>query len=98
MTEQRYVAHGLVEADGRLLLLQRREGRYLGGYWDIPGGTVEPDESPAGPQCGSASRGPATGAGSGVSSATSRTWTPADATSTSTRSPTAYASSLNPTS
>jgi 8-oxo-dGTP diphosphatase len=47
MTEQRYVAHGLVEADGRILLLQRREGRYLGGFWDIPGGTVEPGETPA---------------------------------------------------
>lgn len=45
--EQRYVAHGLVEVDGRFLVLQRAEGRYLGGYWDIPGGTVEDGESPA---------------------------------------------------
>lgn len=47
MTEQRYVAHGLVEVDGRFLFLQRGQGRYLGGYWDIPGGTVEAGESPA---------------------------------------------------
>jgi 8-oxo-dGTP pyrophosphatase MutT (NUDIX family) len=40
VTEQRYVAHGLIETGGRFLLLQRGEGRYLGGYWDIPGGTV----------------------------------------------------------
>lgn len=47
MTEQRYVAHGLVEMNGRYLFLQRGECRYLGGYWDIPGGTVEIGESPA---------------------------------------------------
>lgn len=46
MTEQRYVAHGLVAFEDRVLLLQRRQGRYLGEYWDIPGGTVEADESP----------------------------------------------------
>ncbi|MBJ7529941.1 MAG: NUDIX domain-containing protein [Nocardioides sp.] len=43
----RFVAHGLVERGGRYLLLRRREGRYLGGQWDVPGGTVEPGESPA---------------------------------------------------
>lgn len=43
----RLVAHGLVERSGRYLLLRRREGRYLGGQWDVPGGTVEPGESPA---------------------------------------------------
>lgn len=47
MTEQRYIAHGLVEVDGRYLFLQRGEGRYLGGHWDIPGGTVEEGETPA---------------------------------------------------
>lgn len=45
--EQRYVAHGLVMAANLVLLLQRGEGRYLGEYWDIPGGTVETGESPA---------------------------------------------------
>lgn len=47
MTVQRFVAHGLLAVDSRYLFLQRREGRYLGGYWDIPGGTVEVDETPA---------------------------------------------------
>lgn len=45
MTEQRYVAHGLVGVGDRFLLLQRSKGRYLGEHWDIPGGTVEPGES-----------------------------------------------------
>ncbi|MHB8187181.1 MAG: NUDIX domain-containing protein [Dermatophilaceae bacterium] len=46
MTVQRYIAHGLVEVEGRYLFLQRGDGRYLGGCWDIPGGTVEEGESP----------------------------------------------------
>jgi 8-oxo-dGTP diphosphatase len=47
-TEQdRYVAHGLIEHEGKYLVLRRRDGRYLGGQWDIPGGTVEAGESPA---------------------------------------------------
>ncbi|MGP4014564.1 NUDIX hydrolase [Saccharopolyspora sp. 5N708] len=44
--EDRYVAHSWVERNGKLLLLRRRVGRYLGGRWDIPGGTVEPGEQP----------------------------------------------------
>ena len=40
-----YVAHGLVSNDSSYLFLRRRAGRYLGGQWDIPGGTVEKDES-----------------------------------------------------
>ena len=43
----RYVAHGLVRRDETYLFLRRRDGRYLGGLWDIPGGTVEPGETPA---------------------------------------------------
>ena len=46
-TRDRYVAHGLVEQRGAYLILRRRDGRYLGGQWDIPGGTVEVGESPA---------------------------------------------------
>jgi len=44
--ERRYIAHGLLIRNGSLLLLHRKEGRYLGGYWDIPGGTVEDKEAP----------------------------------------------------
>lgn len=43
----RFVAHGLVQRGDAYLFLRRRDGRYLGGQWDIPGGTVEPGESPA---------------------------------------------------
>lgn len=42
-----YVAHGLVSVDSSYLFLRRRDGRYLGGQWDIPGGTVEYGETPA---------------------------------------------------
>jgi 8-oxo-dGTP diphosphatase len=41
-----YVSHGVLLHEGAVLLLHRREGRYLGGMWDIPGGTVEPGETP----------------------------------------------------
>lgn len=40
------IAHGLLINDRCILLLKRASGRYLGGQWDIPGGTVEPDETP----------------------------------------------------
>ena len=46
VVEHRFVAHGLVELGGKVLLLRRREGLYIGGQWDIPGGTVEPGETP----------------------------------------------------
>ena len=45
MVEHRYVAHGVVSVGDRVLLLRRRDGRYLGGQWDIPGGSVEPGET-----------------------------------------------------
>ena len=44
---QRFVAHGLIEHDGTYLVLRRRDGRYLGDQWDIPGGTVDTGETPA---------------------------------------------------
>ncbi|HEX8971612.1 NUDIX hydrolase [Oryzihumus sp.] len=47
VSKDRYVAHGLVRRGERFLLLRRRDGRYLGGQWDVPGGTVEPGETPA---------------------------------------------------
>lgn len=46
MLEHRWVAHGVVRVGDRVLLLRRRDGRYLGGQWDVPGGTVEPGETP----------------------------------------------------
>lgn len=45
--KQRFIAHGLLERDGCYLVLRRRGGRYLGGQWDIPGGSVEAGETTA---------------------------------------------------
>jgi 8-oxo-dGTP diphosphatase len=39
-------ACALVDADGRILLAQRPEGKSLAGLWEFPGGKVEPGESP----------------------------------------------------
>jgi len=40
------VACALVDADGRVLLTQRPEGKKLAGLWEFPGGKVEPGETP----------------------------------------------------
>lgn len=40
------VAVALVDADGRVLLAQRPEGKQLAGLWEFPGGKVEPGERP----------------------------------------------------
>ena len=39
-------ACALVDADGRVLLAQRPEGKQLAGLWEFPGGKVEPGETP----------------------------------------------------
>lgn len=39
-------AVALVDADGRVLLAQRPEGKSLAGMWEFPGGKVEPGETP----------------------------------------------------
>ena len=39
-------ACALVDADGRVLLAQRPEGKTLAGLWEFPGGKVEPGETP----------------------------------------------------
>lgn len=36
----------LIDADGRILLAQRPEGKSMAGLWEFPGGKVEPGESP----------------------------------------------------
>ena len=48
MSQNRYVAHGLISNGSAYLFLRRRNGRYLGGQWDIPGGTVEDGETSEG--------------------------------------------------
>jgi 8-oxo-dGTP diphosphatase len=40
------VACALVDADRRVLLAQRPEGKKLAGMWEFPGGKVEPGETP----------------------------------------------------
>lgn len=40
------VACALVDADGRVLIAQRPEGKQLAGLWEFPGGKIEPGETP----------------------------------------------------
>ena len=40
------VACALVDADGRVLIAQRPEGKALAGLWEFPGGKLEPGERP----------------------------------------------------
>ncbi len=39
-------AVALIDADGRVLLAQRPEGKSMAGLWEFPGGKIEPGESP----------------------------------------------------
>jgi 8-oxo-dGTP diphosphatase len=39
-------ACALVDADGRVLIAQRPQGKPLAGLWEFPGGKVEPGETP----------------------------------------------------
>ena len=39
-------AAALIDADGRVLIAQRPEGKQLAGLWEFPGGKVEPGETP----------------------------------------------------
>ena len=40
------VAVALIDADGRLLVQQRPQGKAFAGLWEFPGGKVEPGETP----------------------------------------------------
>ena len=40
------VAVALVDADGRVLLCERPEGKAMAGLWEFPGGKVHADETP----------------------------------------------------
>jgi 8-oxo-dGTP diphosphatase len=44
---QLLVVAALIEREGRFLLAQRRADQSLPLYWELPGGKVEPGESPA---------------------------------------------------
>ena len=39
-------ACALIDADGRVLLAQRPEGKSMAGLWEFPGGKIEPGERP----------------------------------------------------
>lgn len=39
-------ACALIDADGRVLISKRPEGKSLAGLWEFPGGKLEPGESP----------------------------------------------------
>jgi 8-oxo-dGTP diphosphatase len=43
----RVAAAVIVRADGRVLLAQRPAGKAYAGYWEFPGGKLEPGEAPA---------------------------------------------------
>ncbi len=42
------VAVALVDADNRVLIAQRPEGKQLAGLWEFPGGKIDPGERPEG--------------------------------------------------
>src|SRR6266566_3405285 len=39
-------AVALIDADGRVLLAERPEGKHLAGLWEFPGGKLQPGETP----------------------------------------------------
>ena len=40
------VACALIDADKRILIAQRPDGKALAGLWEFPGGKLDPDERP----------------------------------------------------
>ncbi|WP_410599846.1 NUDIX hydrolase [Amycolatopsis sp. lyj-90] len=45
--KDKYLAYGRLIRDGKILFIRRRPGSFLGGHWELPGGTVEPGERQA---------------------------------------------------
>jgi mutator protein MutT len=41
------VGLGIVVSHGRILICRRRSSDSFGGYWEFPGGKIEPGETPA---------------------------------------------------
>ncbi len=40
------VVAAVIESEGRVLVARRREGIRFGGFWEFPGGKLEPGETP----------------------------------------------------
>jgi 8-oxo-dGTP diphosphatase len=40
------VTAALIEESGRVLLARRKPGKHMGGKWELPGGKIEPGETP----------------------------------------------------
>ncbi len=47
MTYPLLVCAAVIAADDQVLLARRREGDHLAGWWEFPGGKVDPGETPA---------------------------------------------------
>ncbi|CAM3954138.1 NUDIX hydrolase [Kibdelosporangium persicum] len=47
MTAEKNLAYGWITRAGRILFIRREPGTFLGGRWELPGGTVEPGEPSA---------------------------------------------------
>lgn len=43
---EKHLVYCLIERGGAVLFLRRAPGTFLGGRWELPGGTVEPGERP----------------------------------------------------
>ena len=44
-------AVALIDADNRVLIAQRPEGKSMAGLWEFPGGKIEPGETPEAALC-----------------------------------------------
>lgn len=45
------VAGALIDADGRVLMCSRPEGKEFAGFWEFPGGKIETGETPQAALC-----------------------------------------------
>lgn len=45
-TAEKHLVYCWIERAGTVLFLRRAPGTFLGGNWELPGGTVEPGEDP----------------------------------------------------
>ncbi|MEV4313195.1 NUDIX hydrolase [Actinocrispum sp. NPDC049592] len=43
----KHLAYGWLTREDKVLFIRRAPGNFLGGRWELPGGTVEPGEPPA---------------------------------------------------